>query len=210
MSANSSSGFPPFVSADTRSAYADDRSNSSSSSSRSNSNTTTTSSSSSSSSSSTLAVMQQQFDDLLHSGSTVETVQQLQQLLASAGIQPGSGQQLQTVDPALANALRLWMCQMRETRSGLRAGVLKTGGTTPWLPVALAQLQVLQSASSPEAARLLMGDNAVPEQYLRAVGDYVSSRSALGELYAQRICSLGWSISSTAAAAAVASSELPC
>ncbi|KAF6262063.1 hypothetical protein COO60DRAFT_1677904 [Scenedesmus sp. NREL 46B-D3] len=43
--------------------------------------------------------------------------------------------------------------------------------------------------------------NAVPEQYLKPVGDYLQSRAATAELVAQRACSLGWRISSSAAEA---------
>ncbi|WIA41206.1 hypothetical protein OEZ86_004821 [Tetradesmus obliquus] len=193
--ANSSSSFPPTIDARARSACAADNSSGRSSSSSSSSN-------SSSSSSSTLAGMQQQLDKILMCATSRDgTAQQLQKLFASAGVQAGSGQQLQPVDPALADALQMWWGQLSEWRITSSTNMLPVGGTTPWLPVALAHLHVLRSASSPAAARLLMGENAVPQQYLWAVGDYMSSRSVPGELLAQRICSLGWSLSSTAAAA---------
>jgi hypothetical protein len=58
-----------------------------------------------------------------------------------------------------------WLQQIALLRT--KGGQQTAADRQVWLAAAVAQWRILEAASSPAAARMLMGRGALPEQYLR-------------------------------------------
>jgi hypothetical protein len=118
-----------------------------------------------------LSSLQQQMDSFLvkptasiAGSAAVALSGQLADLLSGAAAQDSQGQ-LRKVDGALSQNFAAWLHQIALMPT--KGGQQTAADRQVWLAAAIAQWRILQAASSPAAARLLMGTGALPEQYLR-------------------------------------------
>jgi hypothetical protein len=90
-------------------------------------------------------------------------VEQLTALLCTAAAEGPTGQ-LQPVDTALSDSLGAWMRALASMKT------VAASHAPPreliWLPAAVAQWRIMQQASDSSVERLLIGEGAVPKQYL--------------------------------------------
>jgi hypothetical protein len=118
-----------------------------------------------------LEVLLQQIDSFLISppnqqsfGSAPDEL--LVNLLSSAAAE-GADQQLHPVDAALCEAFSAWLKLTWRTRGSATTSKRHAQERRAWLAAAALQWRILQDASSPSMARLLMGAGAVPDEYFR-------------------------------------------